>query len=766
VSWTAPASNGGSAITSYTATATPSAGSGYASAPTRTCSSATSPCTITGLTNGLTYSVTVTATNAVGTGSASTAATVIPYPSSVMSSSATKLWLDGADSSTMYAGSTCSGTAATTTVGCWADKSTSGNDGSQGTSGNRPTLTTVNGYGVPGFDGTNDNLSISASLLPTGTTASTQFAVAQLTDPAPSSSGYRDVLAWGANGPGDARKVQKTTSGSAMRLDTISSGPALDYGTWTASTTLLQASEFSAGTTLTAWPNGEVTGSSATGTFSTHTNTGAVGKGIGSSEYWYGPVTEIVVLTGTLTSTDRRTVEEYLARKWGNAITPPAPTIGTVTGGDTTAGVTWTAPSWNGGASVSSYTIVATPVDGSLSTVTKTGCTSSPCTVTGLTNGATYAFTVAAVNSVGTGPASSSSTASPYPTTLFGSAQLKVWLDAQYDPALSAATDCSGSSASTGTGIGCWKDRSGNGWNAPRFGSTSAVLTASAINSRPALRFVKTNPDSYQVSGSGIGAVGSADRSVLAVVTARTSYGTTSTNYAGVVAAWSVWYGGILAKANSGSSTTVDYYQSDAYNSSTTGLYTGTAGSTSATLTSAVYSSSGGTLTNQLALGGKGTPASNSLAGSWYSYSDDLRIGSMGTVASANYTYPLDGDIGEILVFNKALTPAERRTAEEYLARHWGLTIAPAAPTLSTVTKPSSGQLTATWSAPSWNGGASVTSYTATATASGQTTRTCSTASTSCTITSLTAGVTYAVTVTATNSVGAGPSSNSVNGTA
>ncbi|WP_413490271.1 beta strand repeat-containing protein, partial [Shewanella baltica] len=88
-----------------------------------------------------------------------------------------------------------------------------------------------------------------------------------------------------------------------------------------------------------------------------------------------------------------------------NAIVPDAPTIGTATVGDTEATVTFTAPASTGGAAIiaSGYTVTANP-DGA----TGTG-SSSPITVTGLTNGVAYTFTVTATNSAGTGAASAAS---------------------------------------------------------------------------------------------------------------------------------------------------------------------------------------------------------------------------------------------------------------------------------------------------------------------------------------------------------------------
>ncbi|SFS20029.1 outer membrane autotransporter barrel domain-containing protein [Dyella sp. OK004] len=86
-----------------------------------------------------------------------------------------------------------------------------------------------------------------------------------------------------------------------------------------------------------------------------------------------------------------------------NAVVPGAPTIGSATAGNTQATVTFTAPASNGGVAITGYTATAMP--GGF-----TGTSSSnSITVTGLTNGTAYTFTVSATNGVGTGAASAAS---------------------------------------------------------------------------------------------------------------------------------------------------------------------------------------------------------------------------------------------------------------------------------------------------------------------------------------------------------------------
>ena len=86
---------------------------------------------------------------------------------------------------------------------------------------------------------------------------------------------------------------------------------------------------------------------------------------------------------------------------------PRAPTGVTAVASASSATVSFTAPTNTGGSPITSYTVTASPGN-----ITASG-SSSPITVSGLTNGVSYTFTVTATNALGAGPAGSGRYCSP-----------------------------------------------------------------------------------------------------------------------------------------------------------------------------------------------------------------------------------------------------------------------------------------------------------------------------------------------------------------
>jgi len=106
----------------------------------------------------------------------------------------------------------------------------------------------------------------------------------------------------------------------------------------------------------------------------------------------------------TFTVTATNAIGTSLASAASNSVTlalhrPDAPTIGTATAGDTQATVSFTAPSFDGGSAITSYTATSSP-GGITGTISQSG--SGSITVTGLTNETAYTFTVTATNAIGT----------------------------------------------------------------------------------------------------------------------------------------------------------------------------------------------------------------------------------------------------------------------------------------------------------------------------------------------------------------------------
>ena len=391
VTWTAPA-NGGSAITSYTVT--PYLAGNAQPATTVNGSPPATTATITGLTNGSSYTFTVTATNAVGTGPASAASNaVIPtaaaVPAFVQQASA---HTGGASTLAVTPSAPLgSGNRLVVEVAAWSSgkAATTGVTDSAG-----DTFTEVSHFTGP--DQTEQSVWTAPITSGAGTKPTVTAKFSSSADAAIAALEYSGLST--ATGTG-AVDQQATASGTTTTAASVSSGPTAATG---AGNELAVGfySDSGFGDTLTAGSG-----------YTARTNISNAGDMELLAE---DQVVGAAATPAASVGTGARTVWEmatvvFKAGSQAPPTVPAAPTGVSATAADQSAKVTWSAPA-NGGSPIVSYTV--TPYIGSAAQ-TPTQVTGSPpatsATVSGLTDGTTYTFTVTATNGVGTGPASSPS---------------------------------------------------------------------------------------------------------------------------------------------------------------------------------------------------------------------------------------------------------------------------------------------------------------------------------------------------------------------
>jgi fibronectin type 3 domain-containing protein len=97
----------------------------------------------------------------------------------------------------------------------------------------------------------------------------------------------------------------------------------------------------------------------------------------------------------------------------GSPPTPPgAPTLNAPTAGNGSVSLTWSAPASNGGATITDYAVYRSTTSGSEAQLTTTGGALTY-TDTAVSNGTTYFYKVAAINSAGPGALSNERSATP-----------------------------------------------------------------------------------------------------------------------------------------------------------------------------------------------------------------------------------------------------------------------------------------------------------------------------------------------------------------
>jgi titin len=449
ISWSTPATDGGAAITRFNVTSSPAMTTPYACSPS-VLTGSSSTCVFAGLTNGVTYSFTVTAINAIGESQASIASNAVtpasapgaPTLGAVTRSdgSATVRWTaPSANGGSALTGFAVAVTPSVTVpVSCTPDVLTGASTSCIFTGLANGTsyyfrVRALNAVGAGAYSAESSAVvPAGPPPAPTAASATSGNAQADVSWSAPSTNGAAITGYTVISSPGGFSCTAATTSctvtglanGTSYSFAVTAINGAGTGATSVASNTVVPATAPS----RPAAPSGVTAGvGSATVAFTAPASNGAditgytvVATDTTSSDRGGQSVTGAAspIIVGGLTAGDSYTFTVRAANAIGAGANSPAsssvvilgvpgaPSGVTATAGIRSASITFAAPVSNG-SPISTYAVTARDADGSV--VSTTTWTTSPITVANLVAGNFYTFTVTATNAVGTGPVSASS---------------------------------------------------------------------------------------------------------------------------------------------------------------------------------------------------------------------------------------------------------------------------------------------------------------------------------------------------------------------
>jgi hypothetical protein len=449
ISFTAPSNDGGSVITSYTATSNPEGITGTQN------QSESGTITVTDLTNGTAYTFTVTATSAVGTSDASavstsvTPATVPDAPTDVAAIAGNTQAIVSFTAPSNDGGSLITSYTATSENGGFTRTVSQEGSGAITVTGLTNgiaysfTVTATNALGTSAASAFSTSVTpATIPDAPTGVTATATNGEAIVSFTAPSNDGGSAITQYTAtSNSGNISGTVSQAGSGAITVTGLTNGIAYSF-TVTATNALGTSAASAASTSVTpatipdaptevttTATNGEAIvsfiapasdGGSAITSYTATSNQGGVTGTVsqaGSGAITVTGLTNGVVYSFTVRATNAKgtSASSVVSNTVTPATLPDAPTGVSARVGNTQATISFTAPSFNGGSPITQYTATSRPGNFT-GTLSQSG--SGVIIVTGLTNGTSYTFSVTATNAIGTSTSSAFSTSSTQPIAI------------------------------------------------------------------------------------------------------------------------------------------------------------------------------------------------------------------------------------------------------------------------------------------------------------------------------------------------------------
>ena len=582
------------------------------------------------------------------------------------------LWLDASNRNTVFNESGVLATAGQS-VATW-NNIAPGMTGAvtQSTAANQPIYGshTLNGLPVLYFDGTNDSLTSASTYTNTGTSLSAFIVQRRTSDTA----SRRSLAFIGPTSNSDSSSTANwclDTGAGGTRINVQRSTPWNQIAAPGVNTAYLTEVIFN-GTNMVAYVNGTAVGSTraSTGNFDINTIAVAAGWTNGNAANWFaGDIAEVVIYNSALISTDRVAVENYLSTKWN--IVNLVPTINTIANPpavNMNAGLqTVNLSNITAGAGESQVIQITATSNNTALIPNPTVNYTSPNTTGSLTytpvadkyGSATLTVTVRDAGPDGVmGNSDDKSTAKTFVVNVNGLpvSGAALWLDASNS---SSVRNGSGTVATAGQGVGTWYNVAAGATGSVKAtnSSTRPVYGSATMGGKPVISFDGSDDALYTTSTYA----NTGNRLTAFVVMRNTAI---TTNYARSVSFVGATSGNDYDNVgnwclDSGSNGTSLYVERNG------GHAQGSLPAVNvAYIAEVVFDGTNCT-----------TYVNGTMLGTPFASTGNFNLSKVavgaGWSAGAAQSWCLTGDIAEVVVFNSALSTADRQTMEAYLTSKW-----------------------------------------------------------------------------------------------